>query len=130
MVVGAGVLVGAGVDGGHGGWAGHVEGKGGAMVASSRCPVKGPEVCRVGGAGVAGEALVCGECGSGVSCQDVVAAFRTRRHVAIAREAWRRAREGLEEGVVQYIMRYTISYYGTAYDVYGIFRKSAVYLCK
>jgi hypothetical protein len=52
-----GVQCGA-VDGGS---AGHVRGKDGAMVASSRCPVKGRILCVVGGAGVAGVALACGE---------------------------------------------------------------------
>jgi hypothetical protein len=52
-VVSAGALVGGCVGGGDEGWAGHVGGEGGAMVASGGCPVKGLVLCHVGGAGVA-----------------------------------------------------------------------------
>jgi hypothetical protein len=41
VVVGTGALVGVGVGGWNGGWAGHVGGKGGAMVASSGWTVEG-----------------------------------------------------------------------------------------
>jgi hypothetical protein len=44
--------------------AGRVVRRGGAVATSVGCPVMGPVLCCVGGAGVAGEALACGESGS------------------------------------------------------------------
>lgn len=49
-------LIGAGVGGGDGAWAGRVGGEGRAMVVSSGCPNKRQVLC---GAGVAGVALAC-----------------------------------------------------------------------
>jgi hypothetical protein len=50
----------------------------------------GPVLCGVGGAGVAGGALACGESWSGVGFRDVEAAQWTLSGV-MPREAWRRA---------------------------------------
>jgi hypothetical protein len=67
-----------------GGWVRYVGGEGRAHQVSGR----GRVVCDVGGAGVVEVEFACGEGRSGVGCQDVVLAPRTRRGALVRGAAY------------------------------------------